>query len=126
MFERHEPFRSGIEINQLNLILKFCKMQFLKKFSVFRFQNKTSANGQPLIKSSITLDSDISGIECKFLKQKYIVDEIENKIVIMIIQMYLFRILFQPRTITHFHLNWIQRLIQAIKFKIQTQHWVIC
>lgn len=42
-------------------------MQFLKKLSVFRFQNK-SANAQPPppLKGSVTLGSDISGIECKF------------------------------------------------------------
>lgn len=47
------------------------KMQFLKKFSVFRFQNKSPVNAQPPVKGSVTLDSDISGIECKFLMLKH-------------------------------------------------------
>lgn len=45
-------------------------MQFLKKFSVFRLQSKTQASVQPPLKSSVTLDSDISGIECKCLESK--------------------------------------------------------
>lgn len=41
-------------------------MQFLKKFSLFRLQNKSASGGNHVAaKNSLTLDSDISGIDGK-------------------------------------------------------------
>lgn len=70
VFEYNESNRCGIEILfkiRLLRVFQDKKMQFLKKFSLFRLQNKAPASIKPPIKSPATLDSDISGIECKFL-----------------------------------------------------------
>lgn len=89
-------------------------MQFLKKFSVFRLQSKTSASVQPPVKSSVTLDSDISGIECKYSKSQLEIKLLSLKASSSII--------FQLHSIAHFLLDLIQRSIQATNIKIQTRH----
>lgn len=55
-----------VAIQCVRTIRAILTMQFLKKFSLFRFQNKSSSGGNHVpTKSPLTLDSDISGIDGK-------------------------------------------------------------
>lgn len=92
------------------------QMEFLKKFSLFRLQKKASPTVQGSVKSPLAIDSDISNIESKWKRINISSISISNNN---------FFILLQPTTL-YWHLDLIQRLIQATKIRIQTLHLVIC